>query len=264
MTLTTDELRQIVETDHVQCGDAAAMARELLANREAQPVAIVGPSDYVTAAQLVGEGPARKAVHELYEGALVIGQHLYTSPPAPALPVQHWEELCRQHPNMSIGDAIIRAAWWNHCREELLNNGAQPAPAVPDESDPRDAFESVFPMPKYVVRCGAGYAVTAYSAWGARDFNERWVGWNACRAAMLAAVPEYDILEDYRAEMLKRVTFGGDGKSSCNANYPEIPEGWKLVPIDATRAMIDAAQRVEEDGYDAMHKAMIAAAPEGK
>ncbi|MCF1610137.1 hypothetical protein LQ759_09610 [Serratia marcescens] len=39
MTLTTDELRQIAETDHVQCGDAAAMARELLANREAQPVA---------------------------------------------------------------------------------------------------------------------------------------------------------------------------------------------------------------------------------
>ncbi|MGM1190491.1 DUF551 domain-containing protein [Serratia liquefaciens] len=38
-TLTTEELRQIVETDHVQCGDAAAMARELLANREAQPVA---------------------------------------------------------------------------------------------------------------------------------------------------------------------------------------------------------------------------------
>lgn len=38
-TLTTDELRQIVETDHVQCGDAAAMARELLDNREAQPVA---------------------------------------------------------------------------------------------------------------------------------------------------------------------------------------------------------------------------------
>lgn len=34
-----------------------------------------------------------------------------------------------------------------------------------------------------------------------------------------------------------------------------------LMPVDATRKMIDAAQRVEEDGYDAMHKAMIAAAP---
>ncbi len=35
-----------------------------------------------------------------------------------------------------------------------------------------------------------------------------------------------------------------------------------MVPIDATRAMIDAARRVEEDGYDAMHKAMLSAAPQ--
>lgn len=51
--------------------------------------------------------------------------------------------------------------------------------------------------------------------------------------------------------------------SGYTLNSPEIPDGWKLVPIDATRAMIDAAKRVEEDGYDAMHKAMLAAAPEG-
>ncbi|VAG78090.1 hypothetical protein [Enterobacter hormaechei] len=46
------------------------------------------------------------------------------------------------------------------------------------------------------------------------------------------------------------------------SNSPVIPDGWVLVPVDATRAMIDAAARVEEDGYDAMHKAMIAAAPQ--
>ncbi|WP_233600467.1 hypothetical protein [Citrobacter koseri] len=47
---------------------------------------------------------------------------LYTAPPAPVAvpPEQHWEELCRQHPDMSIGDAIIRAAWWNHCRAAML------------------------------------------------------------------------------------------------------------------------------------------------
>ncbi|AJB70078.1 hypothetical protein [Enterobacter hormaechei] len=44
-------------------------------------------------------------------------------------------------------------------------------------------------------------------------------------------------------------------------NSPVIPDGWVMVPVDATRAMIDAAARVEEDGYDAMHKAMIVAAP---
>lgn len=38
-------------------------------------------------------------------------------------PMQHWEELCRQYPDMSIRDAIIRAAWWNHCRAAMLNGG---------------------------------------------------------------------------------------------------------------------------------------------
>lgn len=48
---------------------------------------------------------------------------LYAAPPAPfALPVQHWEELCRQNPDMSIGDAIIRASWWNRCAALLQGN----------------------------------------------------------------------------------------------------------------------------------------------
>lgn len=42
-------------------------------------------------------------------------------------PMQHWEELCREHPDMSIGDAIIRAAWWNHCRAAMLQSGNSPA-----------------------------------------------------------------------------------------------------------------------------------------
>lgn len=41
-------------------------------------------------------------------------------------PMQHWEELCREHPDMSIGDAIIRAAWWNHCRAAMLQSGNSP------------------------------------------------------------------------------------------------------------------------------------------
>lgn len=65
-----------------------------------------------------------------------------------------------------------------------------PARTLPDEADPRDAFEAVFPMPKYAKRCGAGYDYTAYFAWDAREFVNKWEGWNACRAAMLAAAPQ--------------------------------------------------------------------------
>ncbi|HIE9169648.1 TPA: hypothetical protein ACXP62_005422 [Klebsiella variicola subsp. variicola] len=70
-------------------GVTLAALRELQERRKAdsEPVAIVEPSDYVTAAQLVGEGPARKAVHELYEGALRIGDKLYRhAQPAPVVP----------------------------------------------------------------------------------------------------------------------------------------------------------------------------------
>lgn len=51
----------------------------------AQPVAIVEPRDHLTAAQLVGEEPMSKAVRPLFEGALALGQTLYTAPPAPAV-----------------------------------------------------------------------------------------------------------------------------------------------------------------------------------
>ena len=52
--------------------------------------------------------------------------------PAPfVLPVQHWEDLCRQNPDMSIGDAIIRAAWWNHCAA-MLQGADGNYPVVPD------------------------------------------------------------------------------------------------------------------------------------
>lgn len=43
-----------------------------------------------------------------------------TQPEPVVPPMQHWEELCRQYPDMSIRDAIIRAAWWNHCRAAML------------------------------------------------------------------------------------------------------------------------------------------------
>lgn len=53
----------------------------------------------------------------------------------------------------------------------------------------------------------------------------------------------------------------GDNLYTTTPPAASVPDGWKLVPVNATRAMIDAAQSVEEDGYDHMHKAMLAAAP---
>jgi len=91
MTLTTDDLRQIVETDHVQCGDAAAMARELLANREAQPVALNGwhvtvnrTGDRQGIASIGGPGVFCMEVPVEY--SMLDFMEALTAPPAPAVP----------------------------------------------------------------------------------------------------------------------------------------------------------------------------------
>ncbi|CUZ59957.1 Uncharacterised protein [Serratia marcescens] len=129
---------------------------------------------------------------------------------------------------------------------------APPAPAVPPEATPENIENLLADITLF-------FTAGSLSHGGSVMFAEVW---NACRAAMLAAVPEYDILEDYRAEMLKRVTFGGDGKSSCNANSPEIPEGWKLVPVEPTKEMINAALAAGCASIRSAYREMLAAAPE--
>ncbi|MXF49729.1 DUF550 domain-containing protein [Raoultella sp. Lac2] len=91
------------------------------------------------------------------------------------------------------------------------------------------------------------------------DFEEFW-------SAYTHPLAQDDELKDFawdiwNAATLQAGTLANEGTIQAG-NSPVIPDGWKMVPIDATRAMIDAAMRAEEDGYDAMHKAMLAAAPQ--
>ncbi|EPN0577279.1 TPA: hypothetical protein ACPZH4_002723 [Yersinia enterocolitica] len=54
--------------------------REQLAELKAlPPVSVVELNDNLTVAEIRGDIPRRKAVRELYEGALVIGQELFTA-----------------------------------------------------------------------------------------------------------------------------------------------------------------------------------------
>ncbi|HAT2180932.1 TPA: hypothetical protein I8167_005111 [Raoultella ornithinolytica] len=82
--------------------------------------------DWINAGRI--EGKNRQDLGLLPDGI----NYLYAAPqPAPVVPpMQHWEELCRQYPDMSIRDAIIRAAWWNHCRAAMLQAGN--SPVIPD------------------------------------------------------------------------------------------------------------------------------------
>lgn len=86
--------------------------RELLAYRETQgkPAVIVEESDYITVAQMTGKEPRRKAVRELYEGALIVGSKLYAAPHLPALP-DVLEDGC------GYKDSYIDG--WNACRAAM-------------------------------------------------------------------------------------------------------------------------------------------------
>lgn len=90
--LTTERLerkiKNCIEIEDCQVMLPLSAAEELLAFREAakNPVAIIENSEYMTAEQLAGEEPHKKAVKELYEGALVVGSKLYAAPVLPKQP----------------------------------------------------------------------------------------------------------------------------------------------------------------------------------
>ncbi|MDK9356747.1 hypothetical protein [Lelliottia wanjuensis] len=67
-------VRELYERPHPLTTSERA---ELENYRNAQPVALVEQSDFITTAQIVGEEPRTRAVRELFEGALIAGQKLY-------------------------------------------------------------------------------------------------------------------------------------------------------------------------------------------
>ncbi|WP_326930026.1 hypothetical protein [Citrobacter freundii] len=198
---TREELEKIADTDHVQCGDASALARMALAAMDSEPVG-----------EFYEDGPLNW--YQISEGDKV--------PDNRRIPLYRHAQPAQTGVDDDVRNIIgllETNEWAEHCTETVLGScleaeitrlvgSSQPAPVVPDE-DPRDAFERTFKMPEHVTRCGTGYAVTAYSAWLAHDFVRMWEGWNACRAAMLQA-----------------------------GNYPVTPDGYVLVPIVPTEDMI--------------------------
>ncbi|WP_313063578.1 hypothetical protein [Atlantibacter hermannii] len=153
------------------------------------------------------------------------------------------------------------------CAIDRLNNVAEilqrspsalpapPAPvSVPDEMEMDDDFDSAFEHGKAV-------------------------GWNAYRAAMLQGAEP--VTTDYKLpfdQWLSQQTGTIDVECGCvmtevffhwlrvayeAGNYPVIPDGWKLVPIDPTKDMLRAGQSVVGFWLNTVHcySKMLAAAP---
>ncbi|MFW7206636.1 hypothetical protein ACMGGQ_12655 [Enterobacter sp. BNK-13] len=228
-----------------------------LASLEAEAVAYADPQAF----RNFQAGVARREWMWRNPGEDLIA--VYTAPPAPvALPVQHWEGLCRQNPDMSIGDAIIRAAWWNHCAAMLqgADTELQRKAAIHDALCEKYNVESL------------------------TDF----VDWQRNHIAELEAAPpapvgpgETAVMPDYPGyTMTQRECFDAGVKRA-------VPDGWVAVPVEPTEDMIVQGFESEPDesfsdekeweAYDAMsgcqqaaHRAklcwaaMISAAPKSE
>ncbi|ELY4817815.1 hypothetical protein SM094_002477 [Cronobacter malonaticus] len=102
---TTEKLNEIVETDHVQCGDASALARELLALRErAEPVVVPDLHKVVYHFRDLNEGfPV-----ERFKADYVIAWMLANYPPAPPAPVvnSNVRRICKKCSASIVGYSV--------------------------------------------------------------------------------------------------------------------------------------------------------------
>ncbi|HCT8003363.1 Eaa1 [Klebsiella pneumoniae] len=141
-TITREQLLEIIETDHVQCGEASYLARMALAAMDSESWCL--PLDYLQGHKDGLEWAAQLAEANHPE----TGDWLYDDP-------IELQKAIRKGPDMPPAQPVAYS---------------EPVPVVPDEK----------PMPNPL----SMYAVDAVAAIAEVK------GWNACRAAMLAAAPQ--------------------------------------------------------------------------
>lgn len=111
-TITREQLLEIIETDHVQCGEASALASMALAAMDSEPVAYISKSDF-------DAGYPHILARRDFNKACTMA--VYAAQPAPVVPELRvdWQEN-----EFSAG--------WNACRTAILaaapqSPGSEPA-----------------------------------------------------------------------------------------------------------------------------------------
>ncbi|EAA9333540.1 hypothetical protein ACY03_08745 [Salmonella enterica subsp. enterica serovar Senftenberg] len=209
---TKEQLQQIIETDHVQCGEASALARIALASLEAQPVGEIVLGEYDDCgchpdARVVCTAADGQAEWENFKD----GTRLFTAPPAPvSVPDFGALTKCIVQRLVDYGtadDEAIASAEefvYNACRTAMLQ-GAEPvttayklgnSPVIQDgyvlvpveptedmiihgfESEPDESFSDADVWEAYESMSGCQQA--AHRA-------------KLCWAAMIAAAPKPDV-----------------------------------------------------------------------
>ncbi|ELW4833666.1 hypothetical protein QL503_002031 [Salmonella enterica] len=244
---------------------ALAAMKLALASLEAEAVAIVEPSDYVTAAQLVGEEPRSKAVRPLFEGALSFGQKLYAVPRLD-------NPFCPKCGGTGLADSGGTHPWGEPIYIECDCRSLPPAPVSVPEWTNEQCLEFL------------SIAFRHAEIKGDLELDDIRLGVkmvNGSRAAMLQGAEP--VTTDYKlrdaVEIIRNSGIEIDAEKILAErdalNSPVIPDGWKLVPVEPTEEMITSGiaahfERSQTQIHDrpapgpmeCAYVAMLAAAPQ--
>ena len=215
---TKEQLQQIIETDHVQCGEASSLARTALASLEAEAVGEVVLGEYddcgchpdARVACIAADG---QADWENFKD----GTRLYTAPPAPvavpaAMEMDDDFDSAFEH-GKAVGWNAYRAAMLQGADGTLTNEGTIP---VTQFKPVADLYGLTSPS--------GGETSFTFDAVEARDFIDG--GWS-CQ--------EYVELERFQ--------------EAVSGNSPVIPDGWVVVPVEPTEHMIVEGFESEPDEF---------------
>lgn len=120
---TKEQLQQIIETDHVQCGEASSLARIALASLEAEAVCVIDQSnlDYLKSGSDADVWPASRT-----EMGDVL---LYRSAPPAPVSVPAAMEM---DDDFDSAFEHGKAVGWNACRAAMLQGADGNSPVIPD------------------------------------------------------------------------------------------------------------------------------------
>ncbi|HCA6307459.1 DUF551 domain-containing protein [Escherichia coli] len=212
-TITREQLLEIIETDHVQCGEASYLARMALAAMDSESGCL--PLDYLQGhkdglewASQLAEANHPETGDWLYDDPIELAKAIRKGPDMP--PVQPvadsepvawtWQHLKQWY--VTNDEERARELAWDGVKVEQLYRHAQPAPVVPE------------------LRVD----------WQENEFS---AGWNACRSAMLQA-DNSPVILDGSASMLRRWLAFGRGMQNAGSQLPHnlIAETESMLAAD--------------------------------
>ena len=218
---TKEQLQQIIETDHVQCGEASALARIALASLEAEPAIHrwrrvtfepYGPYPWHYGNFIGFSKPVDGIEDEYY----------YAAPPAPVSVPAAME----MDDDFDSAFEHGKAVGWNAYRAAML----QAEPVSNSDELPLDYLQ------------------------GHKDGLE----W-AAQLAEANHPQTGDWLYDDPIDLARAIRKGPDMPTVQGGNSPVIPDGWVMVPEDPTHEMLEAGD--EQFGTYDVYRRMIEAAP---